>query len=128
MPWPAPKIPIPVSQVSPRVHTTPGSCMDDARLLQQYVETGSNEAFTALGTAEEAARKRVSRAVEKLRDYFGVSQTTLPSAMMSYFLFSKLAPPTVAPPLLADAVATLATQPALIGAGAEAICHHVTHK
>src|SRR5436305_156327 len=48
MPRPSPKIPIPVSQLSPRVHTTPGSCMDDARLLQQYVETGSNEAFTAL--------------------------------------------------------------------------------
>ena len=48
-----------------------------------------------LGTAEEAARKRVSRAVEKLRGYFNVKNGTagsraLSATMLTYFLVNKL--------------------------------------
>jgi RNA polymerase sigma factor (sigma-70 family) len=78
-----------------------------AVMLRFYEHKSFDEIATILGTAEEAARKRVSRAVEKLRGYFGVSTRTLPATAISYYLYNKL---TVQAPLaLASKIATTAT-------------------
>ena len=61
-----------------------------AVMLRFYEHKSFDEIATILGTAEEAARKRVSRAVEKLRGYFGVSTRTLPATAISYYLYTKL--------------------------------------
>src|SRR5215212_330770 len=81
-----------------------------AVLLRFYEHKTFDEIAAILGTAEEAARKRVSRAVEKLRGYFGVSTRMLPATMLSYFLYHKLA--TTPPAGLATKVALTATQTA----------------
>ena len=81
-----------------------------AVLLRFYEHKTFDEIAAILGTAEEAARKRVSRAVEKLRGYFGVSTRTLPATMLSYYLYCKLSAP--APAGLAEQVAAAAVQPA----------------
>jgi len=78
-----------------------------AVMLRFYEHKSFDEIATILGTAEEAARKRVSRAVEKLRGYFGVSTRTLPATAISYYLYNKL---TVQAPIgLASKVTTAAT-------------------
>src|SRR3954465_3757644 len=86
-----------------------------AVLLRFYEHKSFDEIASILGTAEEAARKRVSRAVEKLRGFFGVSSRPLPATMISYFLYSKLAAP--APAEFANAVATVALKPTMATAG-----------
>lgn len=78
-----------------------------AVMLRFYEHKSFDEIAHILGTAEEAARKRVSRAVEKLRGYFGVSTHTLPATVVTYYLYSKLAGP--APTGLAAKVAATAT-------------------
>ena len=97
-----------------------------AILLRFYEHKSFDEIASVLGTAEEAARKRVSRAVEKLRGYFrvhgesggesgaGVSPRMLSSTMISYFLYQKLS--ITAPPSLANAVATVALKPTMASA------------
>src|SRR5688572_19123977 len=78
-----------------------------AVMLRFYEHKSFDEIATILGTAEEAARKRVSRAVEKLRGYFGVSTRTLPATAITYYLYTKL---TVQAPLgLASQISTAAT-------------------
>ncbi len=62
-----------------------------AVMLRFYEHKSFDEIAHILGTAEEAARKRVSRAVEKLRGYFGVGTHTLPATVITYYLYSKLA-------------------------------------
>src|SRR5438128_1383608 len=57
-----------------------------AVMLRFYEHKSFDEIAAILGTAEEAARKRVSRAVEKLRGHFGVSSRTLPATMVTYYL------------------------------------------
>src|SRR5215203_1145742 len=59
-----------------------------AVMLRFYEHKSFDEIASILGTAEEAARKRVSRAVEKLRAYFGVGHQTLPTTLLTYFLAS----------------------------------------
>jgi hypothetical protein len=81
-----------------------------AVLLRFYEHKTFDEIAAILGTAEEAARKRVSRAVEKLRGYFGVSTRTLPATMLTYYLYSKLS--VQAPAGLAEQVAAAAISPA----------------
>src|SRR5438046_8630473 len=81
-----------------------------AVLLRFYEHKSFDEIAHILGTAEEAARKRVSRAVEKLRGYFGVSARTLPATMVTYYLYSKMVAP--APEGLAAHVALTATKTA----------------
>src|SRR5206468_9104313 len=89
-----------------------------AILLRFYEHKSFDEIAAILGTAEEAARKRVSRAVEKLRGYFGVkagvSGRSLSSTMISYFLYQKLAVSTA--PTFANAVAEVALKPSLASA------------
>ncbi|HYO08714.1 MAG TPA: sigma-70 family RNA polymerase sigma factor [Tepidisphaeraceae bacterium] len=87
-----------------------------AVMLRFYEHKSFDEIAAILGTAEEAARKRVSRAVEKLRGHFGVGSRTLPATMVTYFLYSKLA--TAPPAGLAAKVTLTATQTALAGGAA----------
>jgi len=95
-----------------------------AVLLRFYEHKTFDEIAAILGTAEEAARKRVSRAVEKLRGYFGVSQRTLPATMLTYYLYSKLS--AQAPAGLADQVTAAAVSPATAAsATATAAADHV---
>jgi len=95
-----------------------------AVLLRFYEHKTFDEIAAILGTAEEAARKRVSRAVEKLRGYFGVSQRTLPATMLTYYLYSKLS--AQAPAGLADQVTAAAVSPATAAsAAATATADHV---
>ena len=96
-----------------------------AVLLRFYEHKTFDEIAAILGTAEEAARKRVSRAVEKLRGYFGVSTRTLPATMLTFYLYSKLS--TQAPAGLADQVAAAAIAPATAAAGTTAIADQVVH-
>jgi len=90
-----------------------------AILLRFYEHKSFDEIAATLGTAEEAARKRVSRAVEKLRGYFRThgesgARTTLSSTVLTYFLYHKLAE--TAPPTLANAVSTVALSPSMASA------------
>jgi RNA polymerase sigma factor (sigma-70 family) len=99
-----------------------------AVLLRFYEHKTFDEIAAILGTAEEAARKRVSRAVEKLRGHFGVSTRTLPATMVTYYLYSKLTPP--APAGLANNISAIAMHPTLASAGiseaASQIVQHMT--
>jgi RNA polymerase sigma factor (sigma-70 family) len=101
-----------------------------AVMLRFYEHKSFDEIASILGTAEEAARKRVSRAVEKLRGHFGVSSRTLPATTVTYFLYSKLA--TTPPAGLAAQVAATATKAAAStavagGATAELARHVAQH-
>jgi hypothetical protein len=96
-----------------------------AILLRFYEHKSFDEIATILGTAEEAARKRVSRAVEKLRGYFGVNQRTLPEAVLSYFLYHKLAAP--APVEFANSVATVAMSPTMASASVDAMASQIAY-
>src|SRR5439155_18397673 len=92
-----------------------------AILLRFYEHKTFDEIAAILGTAEEAARKRVSRAVEKLRGYFGVNGGVngrmLSSTMISYYLYHK--PAITAPASLGNAVASVAFKPSLASATVE---------
>src|SRR5437868_3799885 len=92
-----------------------------AVMLRFYEHKSFDEIAHILGTAEEAARKRVSRAVEKLRGYFGASTHTLPATVVTYYLYSKLAGP--APFGLAAKIASTATAAA---AGSAAVAPAAT--
>lgn len=94
-----------------------------AVMLRFYEHKSFDEIAVALGTAEEAARKRVSRAVEKLRGYFGVSSRTLPATVVTYFLYNKLESP--APASLAAKITTAATNPALSSFMAETTARNI---
>jgi RNA polymerase sigma factor (sigma-70 family) len=90
-----------------------------AVMLRFYEHKSFDEIAHILGTAEEAARKRVSRAVEKLRGYFGASTHTLPATVVTYYLYSKLAGPApiglaakISAAAVASAAGTTAAAPA----------------
>jgi RNA polymerase sigma factor (sigma-70 family) len=89
-----------------------------AVMLRFYEHKSFDEIASILGTAEEAARKRVSRAVEKLRGFFGVSTRTLPATAITYYLYSKLT--VQAPAGLASQITSAATAAATAGAAAAA--------
>jgi RNA polymerase sigma factor (sigma-70 family) len=96
-----------------------------AVLLRFYEHKTFDEIAAILGTAEEAARKRVSRAVEKLRGFFGVSTRTLPATMVTYYLYSKMT--AEAPAGLANQIAAVAVKPALASAGVGGLAGHVSN-
>ena len=93
-----------------------------AVLLRFYEHKSFDEIAAILGTAEEAARKRVSRAVEKLRHYFGAKNGTatraLSSTVLTYYLANKLS---IAAPSMnfGSAVASVALKPALAAVAGE---------
>ena len=101
-----------------------------AIMLRFYEHKSFDEIAAALGTAEEAARKRVSRAVEKLRGFFGVASRTLPATAVTYYLSTKLA--SQAAPGLASKIAANAVQSAAASAAASAtpaasqLAHQIT--
>ena len=96
-----------------------------AVLLRFYEQKSFDEIASILGTAEEAARKRVSRAVEKLRNYFGVSQRTLPATVVTYYLYHKLA--AAAPANLVEQVSAAALSPAAATASTSLIAGQIQH-
>jgi len=55
----------------------------DAVLLRYFENKTFAEVGTALGTNEDAARKRITRAVEKLRNYFSKRGVTLTAAVFA---------------------------------------------
>jgi RNA polymerase sigma factor (sigma-70 family) len=100
-----------------------------AVLLRFYEHKSFDEIATILGTAEEAARKRVSRAVEKLRGYFNVKNGTagsraLSSTAVAYYLANKLS---VAAPSMnfGSAVASVALKPALASATVDQLAGNI---
>src|SRR3954464_7344073 len=95
-----------------------------AVVLRFYEHKSFDEIAAILGTAEEAARKRVSRAVEKLRDHFGVNQRTLSASMITYYLYHKLS--TDAPAGLAAKVTAAAVKPGIAAGAAHQVAQHVT--
>ncbi len=100
-----------------------------AVLLRFYEHKTFDEIAAILGTAEEAARKRVSRAVEKLRGYFGVSTRTLPATMLTYFLYGKpsaQAPAGLAEQVTAAAVSTATAASATATATANEVVSHIS--
>lgn len=96
-----------------------------AILLRFYEHKSFDEIAAILGTAEEAARKRVSRAVEKLRGYFGVNARTLSVTTLTYFLYHKLSLP--APAGLGHAVASVAMQPTLASTATAAMADQIAY-
>lgn len=96
-----------------------------AILLRFYEHKSFDEIAAILGTAEEAARKRVSRAVEKLRGYFGVNTRTLSSTTLTYFLYHKLSMP--APAGLGNSVASIALAPSMATAATSAMADQIAY-
>lgn len=94
-----------------------------AILLRFYERKSFAEIGAILGTAEEAARKRVSRAVEQLRTIFNESGQTVPSVVIASLLFAKLAPP--APAGLAQSTAAAAVGTHLPRAAADQMAHDI---
>ena len=97
-----------------------------AILLRFYERKSFAEIGTILGTAEEAARKRVSRAVDQLRTIFAQQEKVIPAAALGTLLFTKLAPP--APAGLAESVTSAAiasAPPAVSGEIAKKITQHM---
>jgi RNA polymerase sigma factor (sigma-70 family) len=97
-----------------------------AILLRFYERKSFAEIGSILGTAEEAARKRVSRAVDQLRTIFAQQEKVIPAAALATLLFTKLAPP--APAGLAQSVtaaALAAAPPAFSGDIAKKITQHM---
>jgi len=97
-----------------------------AVMLRFYEHKSFDEIAHILGTAEEAARKRVSRAVEKLRGYFGVSARTLPATMVTYYLYNKLAAP--APAELTAKITAAATKSATASVASSELARQVVQQ
>ncbi len=85
-----------------------------AILLRYYQRQPLAEIAGALGTTEEAARKRVTRALEKLRALFGRRGVVVPSAALATTLLAHAAD--AAPPLVQSVAAatTAATRDEII--------------
>ncbi len=72
-------------QLSPLLNDALASLGDQDRnaiVLRFFEKKDLNEVGLALGVNEEAARKRVSRAVEKLRDFFVKRKVAVPAAAL----------------------------------------------
>jgi RNA polymerase sigma factor (sigma-70 family) len=81
-----------------------------AVLLRFYENKSLAEVGVALGISEEAAKKRVARAVEKLRKYFANRGVIAPVAIVLGLLLSRSAEAaTIVPPMLAANAAAGAT-------------------
>ena len=100
-----------------------------AIMLRFYEHKSFDEIARTLGTAEEAARKRVSRAVEKLRGFFGVASRTLPVTAVTYYLSTKLtsqAAPGLASQVAANAVDSAAAASLSATPQAAQLVQHIT--
>jgi RNA polymerase sigma factor (sigma-70 family) len=100
-----------------------------AIMLRFYEHKSFDEIARILGTAEEAARKRVSRAVEKMRGFFGVASRTLPATAVTYYLATKMtsqAAPGLASKVAANAVHSAAAAAASATPQAAQLAQHIT--
>jgi RNA polymerase sigma factor (sigma-70 family) len=78
----------------------------DALLLRFFQGRSLREVGESLGVSEDAAKQRVSRALEKLRHYFAGRGVVAPSAVIATFLTTTIKP---ASPAVAQAVFHAAT-------------------
>jgi RNA polymerase sigma factor (sigma-70 family) len=84
-----------------------------AILLRFYERKSFAEIGVILGTAEDAARKRVSRAVDQLRTIFAKNGQMVPATLLGSYLFTKMAP--AAPVGLAERVTSATLSHAAAG-------------
>ena len=78
----------------------------DALLLRFFEGRSLHEVGAALGASEDAAKKRVNRAVEKLRGFFTRRGVVLPTAALTAAISANSVQ--AAPDMLAKTVTTLA--------------------
>ncbi len=97
-----------------------------AILLRFYERKSFAEIGVILGTAEDAARKRVSRAVDQLRTIFAKNGQMVPAALLGSYLFTKMAPQ--APAGLAERVAMSALAPSAGGEMAGELAGKIAHE
>ena len=82
---------------------------DRNALLLRFVEgKNHNQVGAVLGLSEEAARKRVDRAIEKLRSFFTGRGFTLSATVLTSALLANVAK--AAPPVLMNSVTTIAVK------------------
>jgi RNA polymerase sigma factor (sigma-70 family) len=92
-----------------------------AVLLRFYENKSLAEVGQSLGISEEAAKKRVARAVDKLRKHFATRGMIAPAAVIVGLLMSRSAEAAALPPLFASSVAAGATSGAAHSLAAGAI-------
>lgn len=88
----------------------------DALLLRYFEQRSLAEVGTALGSNEDAARKRVSRALEKLREFFGKRGVTTTAAVLTTVISANAVQ--IAPAGLAAALTSASLAGAAAGTGA----------
>ena len=89
----------------------------DAIVLRYFEQRDIDAVGTALGTSEEAARKRISRALEKLRSHFARRGTKLSVAALGSMLATQAvisAPVGLAVNVTGAAVAAVAASPGIV--------------
>ncbi|HEX8525093.1 MAG TPA: sigma-70 family RNA polymerase sigma factor [Tepidisphaeraceae bacterium] len=97
-----------------------------AILLRFYERKSFAEIGQILGTAEDAARKRVSRAVDQLRTIFAKNGQTVPAALLGSYLFTKFAPE--APAGLAERISGAVTPHAAAHPNVSQIVDRIDHR
>ena len=97
-----------------------------AIMLKFYEKKTFREIGLDLGIAEEAARKRVSRATKKLRGLLGTRGAIISESLLGGMLMVKLVQP--APAALASKIAAIAVAKAAVGTSAGAIATSVARK
>jgi len=82
-----------------------GEADRNALLLRYFQQRSISDVAASLGTSEEAAQKRVERAVEKLRRYFGRRGVVVPAVAILSVFSAQAAQPV--PPLLVQGISSL---------------------
>jgi RNA polymerase sigma factor (sigma-70 family) len=75
--------------ISPHLDTALGELDEadrDALMLRYFERKSARDMAAILGTSEEAAQKRVSRAVERLREFFGKRKLTVGAAGLAVLI------------------------------------------
>lgn len=94
----------------------------NAILLRYFQQQTVEEVAASLGTSAEAAQKRIERAVEKLRRYFGRRGVAVPALALAGAVSAHAVQP--APPLLVQGVTALAAPSApAVSAAAAGLMH-----
>jgi RNA polymerase sigma factor (sigma-70 family) len=97
----------------------------EAVLLRYFEGADASAVAAALGVSEQAARRRLSRAVERMRKYFAAAGVTASSAAVSAALASPAEPPAdLARKVLSSATAPSADRLATAAAVARAMAVH----
>lgn len=77
----------------------------NALLLRYFQQRSVPDVAASLGTSQEAAQKRIERAMEKLRRYFGRRGVAVPAVTLLGGVFAQAVQP--APPLLVQGIVAL---------------------